>query len=76
MQLKRSCNDMLLKNLLKKYHQRNKPNSPLNVWLTFAMPSSCKDCIFIYTPRMFEARMYVGKYYSIWANEWMNDNFI
>ena len=40
------------------------------------MPSSRKDCIFIYTPRMFEARMYVGKYYSIWANEWMNDNFI
>ena len=51
-------------------------NSLLNIWLTFAMPSSHKDCIFIYTPRMFEARMYVGKYYSIWANEWMNDNFI
>ena len=35
------------------------------VLLTFVMPSSCKDCIFIYDPRMFEARMYMSKYYQI-----------
>ena len=33
MQLKRSCNNLLLKNLLKKYHQRNTPNSPLKQYL-------------------------------------------
>ena len=71
MPLKRSCKDMLVKSKiplkirptkLTKQLARNVQKNECNeiiidyyVWQTFAMPSSCKDCIFIWG---FEARTY------------------